>query len=289
MTRVCYVNGRYVPATQAVVPMEDRGYHFADGVYEVIVFFNGRLLDEQPHLERLKHSLSVLRMELPMSEAALKLVMRELIAKHPFKDGYIYLQITRGVAHRDHGFPKHTKQSVTMFVNREKKPTREQVERGVAALTAPDIRWGRCDAKTISLLPNVLARQASIEAGARETWLVDENGFITEGSHSNAYLIKGGKVITHPADHRILNGVRRINILRLCAENGIEVEERPFHKDELREAEGAFMSSATSNVLPIVTVDGASVGNGQPSALTQRIYTLYQQHVTAQTGKIWEY
>lgn len=289
MTRICYVNGQYVPATHAVVPMEDRGYHFADGVYEVIVFFNGRLLDEQPHLERLKHSLSVLRMSLPMSEAALKLVMRELMAKHPFKDGYIYLQITRGVAHRDHGFPAGVKPSVTMFVNREKKPTRQQVQEGVSAVTVPDIRWGRCDAKTISLLPNVLARQASIEAGARETWLVNKDGFITEGSHSNAFLIKGGKVITHPADEHILNGVRRINILRLCKENGIDVEERPFHKDELRDAEGAFMSSATSNVLPIVSVDGVSVGNGQPSELTQRIYALYQRHVTAQTGKQWEY
>lgn len=289
MTRYCYINGEYVSAPHAMVPMEDRGYHFADGVYEVIVFFNGVLLDEQPHLERLKHSLSVLRMELPMTQAALKLVMRELIAKHPFHDGYIYLQITRGVAHRDHGFPKNAKPSVTMFVNREKKPTREQVERGVSAITAPDIRWGRCDAKTIALLPNVLARQASIEAGARETWLVDKDGFITEGSHSNAYLIKGGKVITHPADTHILNGVRRINILRLCSQNGIPVEERPFHKDELREAEGAFMSSATSNVLPVVLVDGKPVGNGQPSALTQKIYTLYQQHVTAQTGKKWEY
>lgn len=288
MTRLCYINGRYVPAAHAVVPIEDRGYHFADGVYEVIVFFNGKLLDEEPHLERLKHSLSVLRMEMPMSDAALKLVMRELISKHPFRDGYIYVQITRGVAHRDHGFPKGVKPSVTMFVNREKKPSREQVERGVAAVTVPDIRWGHCDAKTIALLPNVLARQTSIEAGARETWLVDEKGFVTEGSHSNAYLVKGGVVITHPADTHILNGVRRINILRLCRENNIPVEERPFHIDELRDAEGAFMSSATSNVLPIVKVDGAAVGNGMPSELTRRIYTLYQQHVTVQTGKVWQ-
>lgn len=289
MTRICYVNGRYVPAAHAVVPMEDRGYHFADGVYEVIVFFNGMLLDEAPHLARLKHSLSVLRMELPMSEAALMLVLRELIARHPFRDGYIYLQVTRGVAHRDHGFPAGVKPSLTMFVNREKKPSRTQVEQGVAVITTPDIRWGRCDAKTIALLPNVLARQASLEAGARETWLVNQEGFVTEGSHSNAYLIKGGAVVTHPADHRILDGVRRINILRLCRENGIPVEERPFHMDEIREAEGAFMSSATSNLLSVVSVDGVAVGNGQPAALAQRIYALYQQHVTQQTGKQWEY
>lgn len=289
MTRLCYVNGQYVPNAHAVVPMEDRGYHFADGVYEVIVFFGGKLLDEALHLERLKHSLSVLRMELPMSEGALKLVMRELIAKHPFRDGYIYVQITRGVAHRDHGFPKGVRPSVTMFVNREKKPSREQVERGVAVITVPDIRWGHCDAKTISLLPNVLARQQSIEVGARETWLVDKDGFITEGSHSNAYIIKGGVLITHPADTHILNGVRRINILRIARENGIPVEERAFHRDELAQAEGAFMSSATSNILPIVTVDGRAVGNAEPSELTRKLYALYQQHVTAQTGKVWEY
>ncbi len=289
MTRICYINGRYVPATQAVVPMEDRGYHFADGVYEVIVFFNNCLLDEEPHLARLKQSLKILRMNMPMSDAALKLVMRELIAKHPFSDGYIYLQITRGVAHRDHAFPKDEKPFLTMFVNREKAPSRMQVEEGVAVVTTPDIRWKHCDAKTISLLPNVLARQKSVEQGARETWMVNEDGYVTEGSHSNAYLIKGGTVITHPADASILNGVRRINILRLCQKNGIPVEERPFHVDEIREAEGAFMSSATSNVLPVVTVDGTPVGNGKPSALSGRIYALYQQHVTEQTGKQWEY
>lgn len=289
MTRFCYVNGRYVPAAQAVVPMTDRGYHFADGVYEVIVFFNGILLDEALHLERLRHSLLVLRMEMPMTEAALKRVMRELLAKHPLRDGYLYLQITRGVAARDHAFPVGVRPSVTLFAGRAKNPSREQVERGVSVITAPDIRWGHCDAKTIALLPNVLARQQSIEARARETWLVDKDGFVTEGSHSNAFLVKGGAVITHPADTRILGGVRRIHILRLCRENGIPAEERPFHRDEIREAEGAFMSSATSNILPVVTVDGAAVGNGIPPEVTRKLYALYQRHVTAQTGKAWEY
>jgi D-alanine transaminase len=287
--RICYVNGRYVSAPRAVVPMEDRGYHFADGVYEVIVFFNGKFLDEDLHLERLRHSRSVLSLPPPMPDAALRLVMRNLLARHAFRDGYLYLQITRGVAHRDHAFPKNTRPFMTMFVNREKKPTRRQVEQGVPAVTAPDLRWGRCDAKTIALLPNVLARQASIEAGAREVWLTNEAGFVTEGSHSNAWLVKEGRIVTHPADRHILNGVRRQVLLRLCREHGIAVEERPFHVSEIAQAEGAFMTSATSNLLSVTRMDGTAIGSGTPCPLARRLYALYQQHVTAQTGKEWEY
>ncbi len=288
MTRLCYVNGQYIPSTEAMVPMFDRGYHFADGIYEVIIFFNRNLLDEALHLERLHHSLDALRIPAPMSDASLKLVMREMIARHPFNDGYIYLQVTRGVARRDHPFPKTpTHPSLSMFVAASKQPKPEEVTNGVRVVSAPDQRWERCDIKSISLLPNTLARQYSIEQGAREVFLVNDDGMVTEGSLSNAYIVKDGTLITHQADHAILGGVRRNVTLRIARECQIPVEERAFSLEEAKAADEAFLTSANSNVLPVTTIDDATIGSGKPGDITLRLLELYKQHVTEQTGRVW--
>ncbi|MFO1241667.1 MAG: D-amino-acid transaminase [Rickettsiales bacterium] len=287
MSRIAYVNGRYVPHRLAEVAMEDRGYQFADGIYEVIVFFNRTMLDEALHLKRLKQSLDSLRIAEPMPEAALKLVIRELIARNNYKDGYIYMQITRGVAPRNHPFPKNAKPVLTMSVMRIKQPSKAEVENGVPVITYPDIRWGRCDVKSISLLPNALAKEEAVQKGAREAILVNEKDYVTEASHSNAYIVKNGVLITHPQDYHILNGVRRQVLLEIAAKHQIRIEERLFTKEELFAADEVFVTSATSNVLPVATIDGKKIGTGKPGDITKKIGALYQEHVTEQTGKTW--
>lgn len=267
--------------------MEDRGYQFADGIYEVIVFFNRRMLDEALHLKRLKQSLCSLKIAEPMEEAALKLVMRELIARNNYKDGYIYMQVTRGVAPRNHPFPKNIRPVLTMSVMRIKQPSKAEVENGVPVITYPDIRWGRCDVKSISLLPNAIAKEEAVKHGAREAILYNEKGMVTEASHSNAYIVKNGVLITHMADNHILNGVRRQVLLEIAAKHQIRIEERLFTKEELFAADEVFVTSATSNVLPVATVDGKKIGSGKPGEITKKIGLLYQEHVTEQTGKTW--
>lgn len=287
MSRIAYVSGRYVPHRFAEVAMEDRGYQFADGIYEVIVFFNRRMLDEALHLKRFKQSLCSLKIAEPMEEAALKLVIRELIARNNYKDGYIYMQVTRGVAPRNHPFPKNIRPVLTMSVMRIKQPSKAEVENGVPVITYPDIRWGRCDVKSISLLPNAIAKEEAVKHGAREAILYNEKGMVTEASHSNAYIVKNGVLITHMADNHILNGVRRQVLLEIAAKHQIRIEERLFTKEELFAADEVFVTSATSNVLPVATIDGKKIGSGKPGEITKKIGLLYQEHVTEQTGKTW--
>jgi D-alanine transaminase len=286
VSRTVYVNGHYVPSQHAQVSMWDRGYQLADGVYEVIIFFNRKFLDEDLHLARLKRSLEILRIPAPMDERALRLVMREMLQRNPFNDGSIYLQITRGVAKRAHPFPKHPVPSLTMAVFGAKQPYPKEVTEGIRVVTTPDIRWQHCDIKSISLLPNALANQYAVEQGTREVFLINRDGFITEGSHSNAYMVtKKGVLLTHPANDFILNGVRRINVLRLCKELGIPFEERMFTLDELYHGAEAFMTSANTNILPVVKVNDTIIGNGKPSPITLKLLEAYKEHVFAQTGK----
>lgn len=288
MSRIAYVNGHYVPAQHATVSMWDRGHQLADGVYEVIIFFNRKFLDEELHLERLRRSLEIVRIPAPMAESSLKLVMRELLRRNPFNDGSIYLQITRGTAKRGHPFPKHVIPSLTMAVAPAKQPYPKEVTEGIRVVTTPDIRWQHCDIKSISLLPNVLANQYAVEQGVREVFMINRDGFITEGSHSNSYMVdKKGVVITHPANDFILNGVRRINVIRIAKELGIAVEERPFTLDELYHGSEAFMTSANTNILPVVKVNDTVIGDGKVGSVTTRLLDAYKKHVTAQTGKVW--
>jgi len=281
MPRDAYVNGRYVPHSHAQVHIEDRGYQFADGVYEVILIHDGRLVDEQPHLDRLDYSLEALRIPWPMARAALGLVLRELIARNSVASGTVYLQVTRGVAARDHKFPARARPSLVATTKRQ-KGAGAVASTGVAVITQPDIRWRRCDIKSVSLLPNILAKQAAAEAGAFEAWMIDGDGFITEGSSTNAWIVtRAGRLVTRNLSAAILSGITRLSLLQLVQSQGIEFEERRFSVAEAKEAAEAFLTSTTSLVLPVTRVDGQVIGDGKPGPLTLKLRDNYLRYLAA--------
>lgn len=285
MAQVAYVNGAYVPHGQAVVAIEDRGYQFADGIYEYIAFYNQTLLDGDLHFARLERSLSELSMQPPMGIAALRIVARELINRAGRTHGGLYIQITRGVAKRDHPFPKQTKPSLVMTICGPKTPKPREMEQGVEVISQPDLRWARCDIKTVSLLANVLAKQEASKRQAREAWLVDEESMVSEGAVSNSYIITPQHaLVTHPADRHILPGVTRAVLLALARKEGIAVEERAFSLQEAKQAQEAFLTSTSANVLPVVKIDGQAIGSGKPGPLTKKLQQLYYAHVYKQTG-----
>lgn len=285
MSRISYVNGRYLHHHEALVHVEDRGYQFSDGIYEYVAFYNRALLDGELHFKRLERSLRELQIALPMSIPALRLVVRELIARNGRTDGGLYIQVTRGVARRDHAFPRNVKPALVMTVCAAKLPKPHEVQHGVRVITQPDIRWGRRDIKSVSLLANILAKQEAAAAGAREAWLVD-GGVVSEGSASNTYIVSArGELVTHPANELILGGVTRDVLLRLAQKAGLPVAERAFTLDEVRAAAEAFLTSTSANVLPVVQVDGAAVGSGSPGPVTRQLQALYADHIYSQTGK----
>jgi len=274
LSRVAYVNGRYFPRRDAMVHVEDRGYQFADGVYEVCEVRGGRLVDERRHMQRLVRSLNELRIKLPMSLAALSIVLHETAWRNRVIDGIVYLQVTRGVARRDHAFPPpETRPSMVVTANRLDMTKAESIAaEGIAVITLPDKRWERVDIKSVSLLPNVLAKQAAREQGAREAWFVDRDGYVTEGSSSNAWIVtRDGKVVTRPVDHSILRGITRTVLLDALAAQDLELEERPFTVEEAFAAKEAFLTSASQIVMPIVRIDGRPVGNGAPGLLASAL------------------
>ena len=276
MSRVAYVNGRYVPHRSAQVHVEDRGYQFADGVYEVIAVVDGKFVDTGPHLARLERSLAELRIAMPMSRRALEMVMAEVVRRNEVENGIIYLQLTRGVAPRDHPFPAKAKTQIVMTARRAKPQPASFGEDGVKAITLPDIRWERCDIKSVSLLPNVLAKQAAREAGAYEAWMIDEDGMVTEGSSTNAWIVaKDGKLVTRNASEAILNGVTRRTVLELARAEGLEFVERAFSLDEAKAAREAFITSTSALVLPVTQIDDTVIGNGKPGSLTSRLRRAY--------------
>ena len=267
MSRIAYVNGRYVPHRAAQVHVEDRGYQFADGVYEVCEVRGGRLVDERRHMDRLTRSLSELRIAMPMPRNALGVVLRETVARNRVRDGIVYLQVSRGVARRDHAFPAAATQPsiVVTARNHDINKLEQGAGDGIAVISVPDNRWERVDIKSVGLLPNVLAKQAAREAGAKEAWFVDAKGFVTEGSSTNAWIVtRDGAVVTRPADFGILRGITRTVVLEIIAEQGLKLEERPFTMDEAYAAREAFITSATQFVTPVVRIDGKPVGNGAP-------------------------
>lgn len=280
MARLAYVNGRYVPHGSAAVHIEDRGYQFADGVYEVVTIVGGRMVDEEPHLDRLERSLREMEIVMPMSRAVLRMVMRELVRRNGVRDGLLYMQITRGVAPRDHKYPgPSVKPSVVMTTRQADYANNAKFEDGVKVITIPDIRWQRCDIKTVSLLPNCMGKTMAARAGAYEAWQVDADGMVTEGTSSNAWIVtKDGTLVTRPATHAILNGITRLSILRIAREEGIKFEERPFSVEEAKEAREAFTSSATSFATPVVTIDDRVIANGKPGSLTRRIFECYMDY-----------
>ena len=274
MSRVAYVNGRYVPHGHASVHVEDRGYQFADGVYEVCEIRDGRLVDETRHLDRLERSLRELDIRMPMSRAALRIVLRQVVWRNRVRDGLVYLQVTRGVARRDHAFPPADTPPalvVTAKIIPRAKGDR-LAEQGVAVITVPDNRWDRVDIKTVGLLPNAIAKQKAKEAGAREAWFVDREGFVTEGASTTAWIVtKAGTLVTRPNGPDILPGVTRLTVTDLARRLGFKVEERKFTATEAKRAREAFMTAASTVVMPIVAIDGEPIANGHPGSVATQL------------------
>lgn len=280
MSRIAYVNGRYVAHSDAAVHVEDRGYQFADGVYEVIAVRGGAAVDLSLHLDRLSRSLAALSIAEPMSRRALTHILRQVVVRNRVRDGIVYLQITRGVAPRNHPFPRHVRPSVVVTARPGVGPRAAQVEEGVRVVSVPDARWARRDVKSVSLLPNVLAKQAAVENGAYEAWLTMPDGTVTEASTSNAWIVTAdGTLVTHPLGHDILPGVTRKVVLDLARAVGMTVAERAFTLDEAKAAREAFITSTTAFVLAVMQIDDTVVGNGHPGEVARALRALYQDRM----------
>ena len=280
MSRIAYVNGRFLPHESASIHIEDRGMQFGDGVYEVFAVVGGVLIDSKLHYERLLRSLNELKMGMPLQPAVLHLILQEVIQRNRIREGICYLQITRGSSPRNHVFPTNLSQSMVITARRSNPASGKESTQGVRIITTADLRWHRRDIKSVSLLPNVLAKQSAAEVDAFEAWLVNKNGIVTEGSHSNAWIIIGnGTIITHPESVDILSGVTRNRILAIARENTIAVKERKFSVEEAKEAREAFLTSTSSFVVPVIQIDDAVVANGKPGLMTQKLRQLYLEAV----------
>lgn len=276
MSRIAYVNGRYCRHGDATVSIDDRGLQFGDGVYEVIAVVDGRLVDTTPHMARLKRSLAALDLAMPMSERALESILFEVARRNGVHEGIVYLQIDRGVAPRDHAFPVASAASLIVTARRAKPASGAALEEGVDVITAPDIRWRRRDIKSIALLPNVLAKQKASAAAAFETWQIDDDGFVTEGAQSNAWIVTGdGTLVTRPASDDILNGITRVRLLAIARRDGLAVDLRPFTIEEAQSAREAFLTSTSSFVVPVNRIDGKAVANGRPGSITESLRAAY--------------
>ena len=276
--RIAYVNGRYVPHSAAAVHIEDRGLQFADAIYEVVGVAGGQFLDEEEHLDRLERSVGEIGMATPMPRAPLKLVLREMTRRNHVHDGLIYLQVTRGAVRRDHAVPDRAPRPTLIVTARTLDPiaTKQRRLTGVRVITRPDERWARRDIKSTALLPNILAKTAARHAGAFEAWLVDEEGFVTEGASTSAWIIDAdGHVVTRDLSNAILPGVTRRVILKAAAEAQLPIVERKFTLAEALAGREAFMTAATLGATAIVAVDGRTIGDGKPGPITQRIQELY--------------
>tara|TARA_A100000164_G_scaffold3206_1_gene2765 strand:- start:985 stop:1839 length:855 start_codon:yes stop_codon:yes gene_type:complete len=280
MSRIAYVNGRYLRHAEAQVHVEDRGYQFSDGVYEVILIKNGKMIDEEQHLERLKKSLSSLEINPPMKRAPMRHVMKELIKRNKFRNGIIYIQITRGVAAREHSFPKYSKPALVMTARRIATKTSDEIEAGVKVITIDDIRWKRCDIKSTSLLPNVLGKQTARRQGAYEAWMVDASGFVTEGTSTNAWIVTtDGKLITAELGSNILSGITRDTFIKIIHELNYKLEERQFSVEEAKNAREAFFTSSTSFLTPVSEIDGVVIGNGRAGSVSMELIKAYDNYM----------
>jgi D-alanine transaminase len=285
--RIAYVNGRYLPHGAAGVHIEDRGLQFGDSIYEVVFVRAGALLDEEGHLVRLERSLAALELATPMSREALQFVLREVMRRNRLQDGRLYLQVTRGAFPRDHPIPDARVKPSLIVTARSSDPAAadRKLAEGIDVVTRPDIRWGRRDIKTTQLLPNLLAKTVAKRAGAGEAWLVDADGFVTEGSATNAWIVTAaGDVVTHPLDHDILPGVTRAVMLAAAKEAQITVIERKFTRAEALAAREAFISSASGAAVPVIAIDGHKVGDGRPGPLTLRLRALYAHKSGSPSG-----
>ena len=274
MTRIVYVNGRYLPYAEAAIHPEDRGNQFADAVYEVIEVREGHLIDETRHLARLERSLGAITIPKPMSRAAWGRVLRETIRRNRVRNGLVYLQVSRGVAKRDFFFPAADTLPTVICLARRMAPTKgeSQAAKGIAIQSTPDVRWANCDIKTVMLLPASMAKQRAKESGANDAWFVDAEGYVTEGASANVWILdREGKLVTRALDKAVLPGITRATLLDVLAREGIPVVERPFTIEEAQSAREAFITSATSIVMPVTSIDGRPVGNGEPGMLALRL------------------
>lgn len=281
MSLVAYVDGRYVPHARAMVHVEDRGYQFSDSVYEVIAVHRGRLVDETEHLERLGRSLAALGIDWPVRPRALRVKLREMVRRNKIAArGIVYLQISRGVAPRNHVFPSACWPVLVMTARALPPYDDVAARRGVHVVTTPDLRWGRCDIKSTSLLANVLARQHAHECGAFEAWQLDADGLVTEGTASNAWIVTGeGELVTHNATHAILSGITRQAVADIAAAHGLVPRQRAFSVSEAKAASEAFLTSTTSLVKPVIRIDDTVIGEGTIGPLTERLLDWYIRHL----------
>jgi len=275
LSRIVYVNGEFVAEQDAVISVFDRGFLFADSVYEVSSVLEGKLIDNDAHLKRLRRSLSELSIDLPTSDDEIVRIQRELIERNDLTEGLVYLQATRGAAERDFPFPKGVTPGLVMFSQAKNIRNAPQAKEGIAVISIPDIRWKRRDIKTVGLLAQVLAKQAALDAGAADAWMV-EDGFITEGSSNNAFILDvDGKLITRHLGNEILSGITRASVLELVEKENIVFEERPFSLDEAFNAKEAFITSASTFVWPVIKIDGHEIGDGTPGSLAPKLREFY--------------
>lgn len=281
MSRIAYVDGRYLPHSRAGVHIEDRGYQFADGVYEVVAVIGGRRIDDDRHFERLERSLGALEIPMPMSRRALAVVMDEVLRLNRVRDGIIYLQVTRGRARRDHAWPKASSPVLTVTARRQSPPDDALASRGVAVITLRDKRWKRNDIKSVNLLANIMGKSQARAAGAYEAWLIDDDDQVTEGTSTTAWIVSAdGNIVTRPLDEAILGGVTRAALIEIARKAGIAVEERPFSRTEALAARETFLTSTSAHVLAIISIDGREIGNGRPGPVTMDLLERYRRHVS---------
>lgn len=277
MSRTVYVNGAYLPEEEATISIFDRGFIFGDGIYEVSAVLGGKLVDCEAHLARLERSAGEIGLSLPCSRAELVAIHEELIARNTLDEGSIYLQVSRGASDRDFPFPKDVKSSLVLFTQARQFANTPLAKTGIKVVSTPDLRWARRDIKSVNLLAPVLAKQFAAENGAQEAWMI-EDGVVTEGASSTAWIVKGKTLISRPLSHKVLPGITRTAVLAFLSESGFAFEEREFTLDEALDAEEAFITSATSLVMPVTTIDGHSIHNGAPGPATIRLREIYLDH-----------
>jgi D-alanine transaminase len=274
MERIVYVNGDYLPEVDAKISVFDRGFLMADGVYEVTSVLDGKLVDFDGHVKRLMRSLRELDMKAPCTEEELLEIHRELVKRNAVTEGLVYLQVTRGVAERDFAYPKDAKPTLVMFTQTKALIDNPVAKQGIKVISIDDIRWGRRDIKTVQLLYPSMGKMMAKAAGADDAWMV-EDGKVTEGTSNNAYIVKNGKIITRQLSQEILHGITRAAVLRFAREAQMDVEERAFTIDEAKAADEAFFTSASAFVMPVVEIDGVTLGDGKPGPVTMRLREIY--------------